>query len=150
MSYGNGGPGLLIEANCACSNFIAPENGYYQFTANLNTMQYTLSPTTWGIIGDATPGGWDNSTPMTYNASTGVWTVTANMIAGGSWKFRANNSWALNFGISPDGKLTYADHPVLGSVSGLNNITVPSDGNYTITLDLHDANKYTYTAVKNP
>jgi len=149
-SYGDGGAGLLIEANCACSNFMASENGYYQFTADLNTMQYTLSPTTWGIIGDATPGGWDNSTPMTYNPATQMWTVTANMIAGGSWKFRANNSWAINFGIGPNGKLTYADHPVFGSVSGINNITVPSDGNYTITLDLHDANKYTYSAVKNP
>lgn len=150
MSYGYGGAEVLIEANCACSNFMAPENGYYQFTADLNTMKYTLTPTTWGIIGDATPGGWDSSTPMTYNPATQVWTVTAKMIAGGSWKFRANDSWALNFGIGTGGKLTYADHPVLGSVSGINNITVPSDGTYTITLDLHDANNYKYSVVKNP
>lgn len=149
-SYGAGGGNTLIVANCACSNFMAPADGYYQFTADLNTMQFTLTPTTWGIIGNATPGGWDNSTPMTYDATTKTWSVTADMITNGSWKFRANNEWAINFGINADGNLAYADHPVFGSTSGINNITVPSDGNYTITLDLHDANKYKYTAVKNP
>lgn len=149
-SYGAGSGNALIVANCACSNFMAPADGYYQFTADLNSMQFTLTPTTWGIIGDATPGGWDNSTPMTYNATTKTWSVTANMISAASWKFRANNAWLINFGVNSTGNLAYADHPVFGSTSGINNITVPSDGNYTITLDLSDANKYKYTAVKNP
>lgn len=149
-SYGAGSGDALIVANCACSNFKANTYGYYQFTANLNTMKFTLTPTTWGIVGNATPGGWDNSTPMIYNAITKTWSVTTNMLKDGSWKFRANNNWDINFGINSDGNLSYADHPVFGSISGINNITVPSDGNYTITLDLSDANKYKYTVVKNP
>ena len=32
---------------------------------------------------------------------------------------------------------------------GLNNLSVPSDGNYTITLDLHNSGNYTYILHKN-
>jgi starch-binding outer membrane protein SusE/F len=47
------------------------------------------------------------------------------------------------------GKLVYADNPFYGYTAGLNNLTVPADGNYTITLDLHDASNYSYILHKN-
>ena len=34
---------------------------------------------------------------MTFNASTGVWTITRDMPAG-KFKFRANGDWGINFG----------------------------------------------------
>ena len=37
------------------------------------------------------------SDPLTFNASTGVWTITRDMPAG-KFKFRANDDWAINFG----------------------------------------------------
>jgi hypothetical protein len=55
----------------------------------------------------------------------------------------------IDFGIDADGNLVYADNPFLGYTAGLNNLTVPSNGNYTITLDLHNSGDYTYTLHKN-
>ena len=149
MAYGDGGSGVLIEANFSGGNFTAPSDGYYNLTADLNNMVYTVTKTTWGILGDATPGGWDTDTQMNYDAVNKVWTVTADMKSGASFKFRANNAWIIDFAINSNGKLMYADHPVLGYTPDLNNLTVPETGNYTITLDLHDANNYTYKLKKN-
>jgi len=71
------------------------------------------------------------------------------MSSAGSFKFRANNAWALDFGIDSEGKIKYADHPVLGYTAGLNNLTVSESGNYTITLDLHNATNYIFELKKN-
>jgi len=152
-SYGDSGAGMtdsLIVANYAGSNFNFPSAGYYELYFNLNTMRWSQTLTTWSIIGDATPGGWSTDTPMTYNATTQVWTVTANMKKAGSFKFRANNAWVIDFGIDSNGNLAYSDNPLFGGNNpSINNITVPADGTYTITLDLHNAGAYTYSAVKN-
>ena len=147
-NYGDGGNGTF-STDGAAAGLSVPDGGYYEVTANLNNMTWTATKTTWGIIGDATPGGWNNDTQMTYDATNQVWTVTCNMIQNGSFKFRANNAWVIDFGIDANGNLLYADNPFFGYTSGLNNLTVPSDGNYTITLDLHTSGKYLYTLVKN-
>ncbi len=148
MSYGDGGDGTLIEANYAGANFTAPSEGYYLFAVDLNTMTYMLMETTWGIIGGATPGGWDADTEMTYNPATQLWTVTANMKADGSFKFRANKAWQLDFGKDQEGNLAYANHPWLEYVDQPQ-LTVPEDGNYTITLDLHEPGNYSYSIRRN-
>jgi hypothetical protein len=147
MAYGDGGNGVLIEANYAGGNFNIATEGYYLVAADLNTMKYLLIKTTWGIIGGATTGGWSTDTQMTYNPGTGLWTVTCNMIANGSFKFRANNAWQFDFGVV-DGKLAYCNHPWKTYVDQPQ-FTVPSDGNYTITLDLSDPGNYEYSIVKN-
>lgn len=149
MAYGDGGDGVLIEANYAGANFSVPSHGYYYLTANLNEMTYSITPTTWSILGDATPGGWDTDTQLEYDASNEVWTVTAEMSSSGSFKFRANNAWDLDFGLDSDGKLAYANHPVYGYNEQTANITVPSSGNYTIWLSLSDPSNYHYTLIKN-
>lgn len=145
-SYGDGGSGALIVANCACSNFYPPSNGYFEIGVNTNTMTWSQTLTTWSIIGDATPGGWSTDTQMAYDATNKVWTVTAYMKAAGSFKFRANDDWIIDFGLDSNGKLAYADNPILGYVNR-NNITVPADGTYVITLDLSNALNYNYSAV---
>lgn len=145
----SGATGKFKLANYAGSNFAAPSGGYYEVTFNFNDSTWTQTATTWSIIGDATPGGWSTDTQMTYDATNQVWKVTADMKTAGSFKFRANNDWKIDFGIDSKGNLAYADNPFFGYTAGLNNITVPADGNYTITLDLSHAGVYTYTAVKN-
>lgn len=147
-NYGDGGNGTFsTDGNAA--GLSVPSGGYYELTANLNNNTWTATETNWGIIGDATPGGWDNDTPMAYDPNTQTWTVTADMKAAGSFKFRANDAWIVDFGIDGNGKLHYADNPFFGYTDGLNNLTVPSDGNYTITLDLHIAGEYNYSLQKN-
>lgn len=122
------------------------KGGYYKLDADLNTNKWKALKTDWGIIGDATPGSWDNSTPMTYNPATKVWTITTNLAAGKEMKFRANNSWDLNYGaVSKDvntllsGKLK----------EGGENIKITDGGSYTITLNLSVTGNYKYKIVKN-
>lgn len=148
INYGDGGNGIFSTDGAAAGLHVA-DGGYYECTADLNTNTWTATKTIWSIIGDATPGGWNADTQMTYDEANQVWKVTADMVAGGSFKFRANNAWVIDFGIDADGNLVYADNPFFGYTGGLNNLTVPSDGNYTITLDLHNSGNYTYILHKN-
>lgn len=147
ISYGYESDGKIMEANFAGANFVAPSDGYYLFMVNLNEMSYQLIKTSWGIIGAATPGGWDADTPLTYDPETQTWSVTADMRADGSFKFRANNEWVLDFGVV-DGKPAYANHPWRPYVEQPH-FSVPSDGNYTIALDLHIPGNYTYALKRN-
>jgi hypothetical protein len=148
INYGDGGNGTFTTDGLA-GGLSVPTGGYYELTADLDKNTWTATKTSWGIIGDATPGGWNSDTQMSYDATNQVWTVTADMIKNGSFKFRANNAWAIDFGIDNQGNLVYADNPFLGYTAGLNNLSVAADGNYTITLDLHISGKYTYKLVKN-
>ena len=148
-AYGDGGNGSMIEGNYDVVNFTVPSAGYYELSANTKTMKWTATKTTWSIIGDATPGGWTTDTQMEYDAMNMVWTVTANMKVAGSFKFRANNAWKIDFGIDAEGNIQYADNPLYPYNGTLMNLTVPSDGNYTITLDLHMPGQYSYKLKKN-
>ena len=96
----------------------------YDITLDLsNPNEYTFMANRWGLIGDATPGGWDNDTDMTWDATNSVFTVTLDLTVG-QFKFRANDDWAVNYG---------------GDISALTaggaNIDVAEAGNYTITLN---------------
>jgi len=147
-NYGDGGAGMLSTDGSA-GDLVLPGAGYYELVCNPVTLTWSATLTTWSILGDATPGGWNTDTQLTFDPVKQVWTVTCAMLANASFKFRANNAWAIDFGIDANGHLAYADntaYPYDGSVS---NITVPSSGNYTITLDLRDPNNYNYTLKKN-
>jgi hypothetical protein len=148
INYGDGGNGTF-STDGAAGGLSVPDGGYYELTANLNSNKWTATKTTWGIIGDATPGGWGSDTQMTYDAVNQVWKVTADMKSGGSFKFRANKAWMIDFAVDSNKKLVYADSPFFGYTAGLDNLSVPSDGNYTITLDLHNSGNYIYDLHKN-
>ena len=143
-NYGNGGPGSLNTEGTA-EDLTVPAEGYYELTVDLNKKTWAGTKTTWSVIGDATPGGWEKDTPMTYDPNKQVWTVTLPMKGAGSFKFRANNAWKIDFGLDSDGKLQYADNPAFTYNANLKDLTVPDDGNYTIILDLHVSGKYTYS-----
>ena len=148
INYGDAGEGKVsVDGNAG--GLLAPAAGYIQVAVNLNSNTWSAIKTTWSILGDASPGGWDTDTQMTYDPAAQVWTVTADMVSTGSFKFRANNAWVIDFGVDEKGKLAYANSPVYGYNSAVTNITVPSSGNYTITLDLHDASKYNFKLKKN-
>jgi len=123
-NYGDGGDGMLSDDGGA-GNLVVSEPGMYKIDVDLTANSYTMTKTEWGLIGDATEGGWDNSTPMTYDPATGLWSVTTTLVDG-AFKFRANNSWDINLG------------------GDLNNLSYGGDnipatgGTYTITLDLSD------------
>ncbi|WPO80287.1 SusE domain-containing protein [Flavobacterium sp. KACC 22761] len=78
-------------------NLFLPSAGSYQIKANLNTLKWSATPYSWGIVGTAQSGGWDNSTPMKYDHKTKTWKVTADLVPG-ALKFRLNNKWDVNYG----------------------------------------------------
>ncbi len=77
--------------------------GYYQVDVDLNAKTYTLTPiTTIGIIGAATPGGWDADTDLTYNATERCWEIKGIQLTEGNYKFRANDAWAIQWGLNSE------------------------------------------------
>jgi len=122
------------EVNCNI------ETGYYFLQVNTDDLTYSATGYQWGLIGSATPGGWDTDTDMTYDPATGLWSVTIDLIGGMEIKFRANDAWDWNYGDDEaDGSLE------LGSA----NILIPEGGNYTVILDLTSPRNYTYELILN-
>jgi starch-binding outer membrane protein SusE/F len=123
----SGGLAETGESDCTATA------GYYRVQANTSTLIYSTTPTVWGIVGAATPGGWDNSTALTYNFTSKKWEGIVVLTAG-EFKFRANNAWTLNFGGDP-AQMSYD-----GS-----NLSVDAGGTYLVALDLSNPRVYSYT-----
>lgn len=119
-------------------NNIVVTAGYYLITVNFNTLEYSIEPTKiWGIVGDATPTGWDGPdykfTPDFSNP--GIWVLKDITLTDGEIKFRMNDSWGGDYGdLNLDGILDQDPD---------NNIAV-SAGTYTITLNFSDPESPTY------
>ena len=119
------------------ANIIAPTTGMYKINVNLNDTTFTSVKTDWGIIGSATPNGWDSDTNMEFDADTRTWSVIVDLTAG-EVKFRANDGWDINFGDDGgDGILEY----------GGGNIQIAESGRYRFVLNLGTPD-YTYTVEK--
>ena len=52
---------------------ITEDAGFYQVDVDLSAKTYTLTPFTIGIIGNATPKGWDGDTDMKYYPEERCW-----------------------------------------------------------------------------
>lgn len=111
--------------------------GFYKINCDFISGTWTALKTDWGLIGSATPGGWDSDTNLSLEGNY-TWKVTLDLVAG-EVKFRANDDWGINFG----------DNDANGSLEyGGANIAIGAAGNYTITLDLDPAG-YSYSVQKN-
>ena len=118
--------------------------GYYLINVDTEALTYAMTETNWGIIGNATPTGWDSDTDMVYDPATKIWSLTLDLTEqeapDNGIKFRANDAWDLNIGDNDaDGTMEF----------GGQNIGIPEDGNYTITLDLSNPRQYKYSITKN-
>ena len=126
-------PGTLSETG---DNISSPA-GYYKINVDAapTPMTYTAVATVWGVIGDASPNGWNDETALTYNPSLRTWTGGMTLTAA-YIKFRAKHSWDFNYGSDlADGKLS----------AGGANIQIAIADDYAITLDLSNPNAYTYS-----
>jgi hypothetical protein len=145
-NYGaTGTPGTLTTAGGSPDMSI--NQGYYKFNVNTSDLTYTATLIeTWGLIGTATSGQWTVSTPMTYDQVNNVWKATANLTIG-ALKFRANDGWDINYGVSDSN--SYTGNLVFDASAA---VDIKEAGNYTITLDFSRSEspyKYTYSVVKN-
>ena len=105
-------------------NMNCTQAGFYQIVANVMDATLTFTETSWGIIGPAQPGGWNDDTNMTYNKEEDCWEVTVELAAD-ELKFRANDAWDINVGGSFD-----------DLSEGAGNIKVAEAGTYEVKLYL--------------
>lgn len=135
--YGDDGTnnGMLVEQDETNCN--APAAGMYKVLANTTDLTYSITATNWGIIGAATPTGWDSDTDLVYNPDNQKLEVTIALTAG-EFKFRANDDWPTNFGQDDNGDGS------LDQDGG--NLSVSEAGTYLVVLDLSNPRMYTYSA----
>lgn len=119
-SFSTFSDGLTVGGD---NNISIATAGFYQIKADVVKGELTTTATTWGLIGSATTGGWDNDTQMDYNPTDESWSVTTDLAAG-EFKFRANGEWKIDVGGSVDNL----------SPGGAN--IAATAGNYTIKLYL--------------
>ncbi len=90
----NGGDGTL-EMNG--DTIRVPSAGLYKIEVNLSNSTYTLTPASWGVLGDATANGWETDIDMEWDSEKNA--LVANLdVQPGPIKFRANDSWDINLG----------------------------------------------------
>lgn len=132
-TFGDDGSGGLTNPG---GNIVVSAAGYQFIKANLADNSYSVTLTNWGVIGSASPNGWDDETALTYNTDLSAWIGGIHLTAA-EFKFRANHSWDYNYGSTTgDGTLD----------PGGSNISVDTEADYAFTLDLSHPNAYTYTA----
>ena len=96
---------------------ITEDAGFYQVDVDLSARTYTLTPFTIGIIGSATPKGWDGDTDMTYNPEERCWELKNVELTDGEMKFRHTNDWSLSWGGELD-NLTTQNGPNIAVAAG--------------------------------
>lgn len=93
--------GLDFSTDGGAPNWDLPAGnteGYFMVNMSLVNLTLDLTPiSTIGVIGDATAFGWDASTPLSYNRDGRCWEGDITF-KDGKFKFRANDSWDINWG----------------------------------------------------
>ncbi len=113
--------------------FAVSTAGYYTLTINIDEMTHSFTPfdasaattyNTIGVIGDATPGGWDADQDMTKSTfDAHIWYVSGIELGDGEMKFRANDAWDVNWG----------GDTAMSGVSSLNGPNIPvTAGTYDV------------------
>lgn len=132
---------ILAEGNTV------EKKGFYQIKVSGNNVTQSLVPTVWGVIGDATSGGWNKEVEMEYDPDTRLWTAVTTLFAGKEFKFRkvGDSNWQdVNYGANMGEESNMGG--ALTSVDGRNiKVVAEKDTTYIITLDLTEAGKYTYS-----
>ena len=135
--------GNLENGGGSSDIFVANDgDGLYYVWVDIDNLEYKAVKMNWGIIGNATPGGWDSETPMTYDFATNTYSIST-VLADGELKFRSANTgqfisgedWKFNVGDS-DPMVTYnPGAPNFQITGGPHNITLSLNlvGEATVT-----------------
>jgi hypothetical protein len=68
--------------------------GLHRIDVDIVNLTYTLSKIDFvDMIGDATAGGWNNGTVLTWDDAEGCFSVITSIAAQGTVKFRGNGTW---------------------------------------------------------
>ena len=122
------------------SNITVDEDGLYFIQADTGAGTYSTTLMSLGLIGSATPTGWDSDTDFVYDAENNVLSLDVNLTNGGEYKVRANDGWDIEFPgqFGPD-----SDGDGFLDTKDGNFTHEGATGNYRVTLDVFTARKYT-------
>jgi len=115
------------------------DGGYFLVKADMNTMTWSKTAiTSFCVTGDF--NGWSlTANPMTYDATTKLWTANCDITnLGWGIQIIANGDWTYKYG-NNDGSKNSGELTLGGS-----NIMPLLTGTRTVTMDLSDPIKYTY------
>ena len=122
---------------------------------DLANMTYSLEKANMGIIGEATPNGWNSQVDLAYNPSTMKFEIASIALTGGKvFKFRNNDSWSIKIqpksgDVTPvSGKEVQVYNSAEGTVNGDPSFICPESGNYKVELDLHNSGYYNLIITK--
>ncbi|MDH6253245.1 hypothetical protein M2347_002972 [Chryseobacterium sp. H1D6B] len=137
------------------SNVLAPAVGTYYLKVDWAGNTYSAVKTDFGIIGDATPTGWNSDTDFVYNPATKKYEIASiQLLSTGVFKFRANDDWIIKFQPASADQTLTSGTAVQTYLNAENTVTgdpaykVTAAGNYKIELDLHNAAYYKLTITK--
>lgn len=146
-SYGDNGSGALVLNGAAINVATA---GFYLIKADISKSPktYSITASSWGIYGLATPFPTAVNKRMVYNAATKKWEITLLLGGGKPFKFRNATSTA----ILGDFDETKVGVDYAGTALSYNGKDIYLAGtvplSYKVSLDLNTPRAYTYTAVK--
>lgn len=124
--------------------------GTYLVTLDLKNLKYTFTPyKPWGLVGDATPTGWNGpDTKFTYDISTKKWFLNNVVLTAASIKFRENDDWGNNFGATGTVEpLPLVSGATSTGVANGKNLGVTA-GTWSFELDLADPLNPKYKGTK--
>lgn len=118
----------------------------YSNTVNLSVTTFTPVPATLYIVGDATPGGWNNPVPIPSQQFTRIdavsYGIVINLTAGKSYLLLpTNGDWGHKYG---GASATGGDLLTDGAVPGSNTPAPATSGMYQIIVNFQTG-KYTVT-----
>jgi len=135
-NYGTDGGaqnGMLI--NSGSSGDIKPGvEGLYYVQVDIDALTYQIVRMDWGIIGNATPLGWDGETAMTYDFEANSFKITETLVDG-EMKLRSKNTSNEIFGSGEDWKFNVGDsgEEAVAEDVGDSNFVI-SAGDYDVEL----------------
>ena len=130
------------------ANNIKPSTGAgtYFFNVNWNTGAYTMDKRQVSIIGAATPNGWGNGTPMTFDTNPSspyyqMYTITLTL-AKDEFLIRLKDDWSVKMGtLSGNAEDTTTGGQYKIKLGG-GNMKVPTAGSYKVVLDIRNSANY--------
>ena len=138
------------EVNCKVTT-----GGAYYVKVDWAANTYSTNLANFGMIGDATPTGWNSDTDFVYDPTTKTYVINSIALSNsGVFKFRANDAWDMKFQPGSADQTLVSGKEVQtflsseGTVSGDPNYKVAEAGNYKVELDLHNSGYYKLTLTK--
>lgn len=127
------------------AKFTVSEDGLYHIVIDTETGTGAIVKVDWGVIGQATPGGWSADTKLgapAFDMSSMTWKTEGVTMSSGEWKFRYSNGWKVEIDSTVDlgdGAKGVKFNTNFGGtldalVPGGNNFNLAQSGIYTVEI----------------